>query len=131
MDRARADYDDDAVVLAMQDAVDRLARLEHGQGCLLVARILSQQVRRWRKLLDLLDPQIIGHVAHCSGLSVHLLSLSIRKQKKTARSAWRFGSIRCVLRAPFDLFRQWPEKAVKVEEEAVRKNVHARKIPEL
>src|SRR5688500_5432384 len=82
MDRARADYDDDAVVLAMQDAVDRLARLEHGQGCLLVARILSQQVRRWRKLLDLLDPQIIGHVAHCSGLSVHLLSLSIRKQKK-------------------------------------------------
>jgi hypothetical protein len=52
-------------------------------------------------------------------------------QKKTARSAWRLGSIRCVLRAPFDSFRQWPEKAVKVEEEAVRKNVHARKIPEL
>jgi hypothetical protein len=52
-------------------------------------------------------------------------------QKKTARSAWRFVSIRFVLSAPYDSFRQWPEKAVKVEEEAVRRNVHARKIPEL
>ena len=100
VDRAWTDHHDQPVVHAVQDAVDRLPALVHGDRCDVFAGELADQVCRRREFLDLADPQVIGHVAHgsCSvhrGSSIALVRPTWRK--KTARFvAWRFGSIRFV-----------------------------------
>ena len=56
---ARADHDQQPVVGAMQDAMDRLPGFEGGGGGSFGGRKLPQQVRRRRELHDLADPGIV------------------------------------------------------------------------
>ena len=129
VDRARADDDDQAVVHAMQDAVDCLACLMHRDRGAVFARKLADQVRRRREFLDLADPQIVGHVAHVS-CSVHRGSSCCpspdpaKKNRQVMGLAVRVDSV-LLLRAPFDSLRPGPEKAVKVKEVEARGRIHA------
>jgi len=64
VDRARPHDHQQAVVGAVKDAVDVLARFIGRVGGLLAQREFAQQMRRRREFLDFLDPQIVSPVQH-------------------------------------------------------------------
>ena len=70
MDRAGPDHHHQPVIHAVQDPVHGVARVMHGLRGPVGARELADQVGRGRQLLDLLDPEIVGHVSHALAPSV-------------------------------------------------------------
>ncbi len=59
VDRAGSDDDEQAVVGAMQDAMDGLSRFVRGGGRPLACRKLAKQVCRGGEFLDLPDPRVV------------------------------------------------------------------------
>src|SRR5581483_529015 len=87
VDGARADDDDQPVVEAVQDAVDRLPGVVDHRGRLLAAGELADQVGRRGQLLDRPDSQVIGGEGHPLALwSFARMYLAIRGSRRISSS---------------------------------------------
>ncbi len=85
VDRARADHDQQAVVGAVQDAVDRRARLVGGRRSRLGGRIFAQDMARRREFLDLADADVVDDVLHDGGLMRKMRDFTALQQPSRCR----------------------------------------------
>jgi hypothetical protein len=98
VDGARADHHHQAVILAVQDAVQRDARIGGRLLRRFRARKLADQVGRWRQFLHLADAQIIG-TGHCCSPS-DLKKIGVKKNRLIGRRFFGILLGLVLLRAP-------------------------------